>query len=161
LLFISKASKFKHAALALGAASLMVVQAQATEVQAQSPQPMPVATFSQADINTMFEQAGQPMQLAALSGQEMKDTGGLGGSFLLLHGHLVALQSVVYSMCGAQGRPQVFGGGSVRGPLVGYMHPLLVEQFLAHITSLDGPSVGLVAVAGIVNITENMVLCAP
>ena len=48
-------SKFKHAALALVAASLMAVQAQATEVQAQSPQAMPVATFSQADINTMFE----------------------------------------------------------------------------------------------------------
>lgn len=69
-------SKFKHAALALAAASLMAVQAQATEVQAQSPQAVPVATFSQADINTMFEQAGQPMQLAALSGQEMKDTEG-------------------------------------------------------------------------------------
>jgi hypothetical protein len=69
-------SKFKHAALALAAASLMAVQAHATEVQAQSPQAMPVATFSQADINTMFDQAGQPMQLAALSGQEMKDTEG-------------------------------------------------------------------------------------
>lgn len=69
-------SKFKHAALALVAASLMAVQAQATEVQAQSPQAMPVATFSQADINTMFEQAGKPMQLVALSGQEMKDTEG-------------------------------------------------------------------------------------
>lgn len=69
-------SKFKHAALALAAASLMAVQAQATEVQAQSPQAVPVATFSQADINTMFEQAGQPMQLAALSGQEMKETEG-------------------------------------------------------------------------------------
>ena len=72
-------SKFKHAALALAAASLMAVQAQATEVQAQSPQAVPFATFSQADINTMFEQAGQPMQLAALSGQEMKDTEGAWG----------------------------------------------------------------------------------
>lgn len=69
-------SKFKHAALALAAASLMAVQAHAIEVQAQSPHAVPVATFSQADINTMFEQAGQPMQLAALSGQEMKDTEG-------------------------------------------------------------------------------------
>ena len=82
-------SKFKHAALALGAASLMAVQA-------QSPQAVPVATFSQADINTMFDQAGQSMQLVALSGQEMKETegafgwwgaafgglGGFGGFFL-------------------------------------------------------------------------------
>ncbi len=96
MLFISKASKFKHAALALGAASLMAVQAQATEVQAQSPQAVPVATFSQSDLNTLFDQAEKPMQLAALSGQEMKETegafgwwgaafgglGGFGGFFL-------------------------------------------------------------------------------
>jgi hypothetical protein len=69
-------NKFKHAALALAAASLMTVQAHATEVQAQSPQAVPVATFSQADIHTMFDQAEKPMQLAALSGQEMKDTEG-------------------------------------------------------------------------------------
>lgn len=54
----------------------MAVQAHATELQAQSPQPMPVATFSQADINTMFEQSGQSMQLVALSGQEMMETEG-------------------------------------------------------------------------------------
>jgi hypothetical protein len=69
-------SKFKHAALAMAAASLMAGQVQATEVQAQSPQAVPVATFSQADISTMFEQAGMPMQLAALSGQEMNETEG-------------------------------------------------------------------------------------
>ena len=69
-------SKFKHAAQALAAASLMAVQAHATQVQAQSPQVVPVATFSQADINTMFDQAGQPMQLVALSSQEMKETEG-------------------------------------------------------------------------------------
>jgi hypothetical protein len=32
----------------------MTVQAHATEVQAQSQQAVPVATFSQADINAMF-----------------------------------------------------------------------------------------------------------
>lgn len=72
-------SKFKHAALALAAASLMAVQAHATEVQAQSPQVVPVATFSQADINMMFDQAEKPMQLATLTGQEMKDTEGAWG----------------------------------------------------------------------------------
>jgi hypothetical protein len=76
-------SKFKHAALALGAASLMAVQAHATEVQAQSPQAVPVATFSQADINTMFDQAGQSMQLVALSGQEMKETEGAWARFVV------------------------------------------------------------------------------
>lgn len=72
-------NKFKHAALALAAASLMTVQVHATEVQAQSPQAVPVATFSQADIHTIFDQAEKPMQLAALSGQEMKDTEGAWG----------------------------------------------------------------------------------
>ena len=69
-------SKLKHAALALAAASLMAVQAQATEVQAQSSQAVPVATFSQADINTMLDQAGKTTQLATLSGREMKETEG-------------------------------------------------------------------------------------
>ena len=69
-------SKFKHAALALAAASLLMAQAQAYENQAQSLQAKPAVTFSQADINTMFEQSGPPMQLVALSGQEMKETEG-------------------------------------------------------------------------------------
>ena len=69
-------NKFNHAALALAVACLMTAQAQATEVQTQSLQPMPVATFSQADINSMFEQSGQSMQLAALSEQEMRETEG-------------------------------------------------------------------------------------
>lgn len=71
--------KYKHALLALAAANLMAVKVHATEVQAQDPQAMSVVTFSQADIHSMFDQAGKPMQLAALSGQEMKDTEGAFG----------------------------------------------------------------------------------
>ena len=69
-------SKFKHAALALAAASLMAGQAHANEDQAQSLQAKPAATFSQEDIHAMFEQSGPSMQLAALSGQEMNETEG-------------------------------------------------------------------------------------
>ncbi len=69
-------SKFKLAALALAAAGLLSAQAQAGEAQVQSLQAMPVAAFSQSDIQGMFEQAGQPMELAALSGQEMQETEG-------------------------------------------------------------------------------------
>ena len=73
--------KFKHAALALAAASLMTVQAHATEVQAQSPQAVPVAFFSQADINMMFEPSGPSMQLVKLSPVEMKETEGARGFY--------------------------------------------------------------------------------
>lgn len=69
-------SKFKHAALGLAAAGLLSAQAHAGEAQVQSLQAMPVAPFSQSDISGMFDQAGQSMQLAALSGQEMKETEG-------------------------------------------------------------------------------------
>jgi hypothetical protein len=109
-------SKFKHAALALAAASLMAVQAQATEVQAQSPQPMPVATFSQADINTMFEQAGKPMQLVALSGQEMKDTEGAFGLWGALGGGIVGgIGNIGYQLGAGRGWSWGSFGYSVGG----------------------------------------------
>lgn len=66
----------KHAALALAAAGLLSAQAHAGEAQVQSLQAMPVAAFSQSDVNAMFEQAGQSMEIAALSAVEMKETEG-------------------------------------------------------------------------------------
>lgn len=69
--------QLRHAALVLTMAGLLSAQAQASEAQVQNLQTaQPVAAFSQTDINAMFEQVGQPMQLAALSQQEMKDTEG-------------------------------------------------------------------------------------
>lgn len=68
--------KFKHATLALVTICLLSTQAHAGEAKAESPHAMPVAGFSQTDINSMFEQPGRPMQLAKLSGQEMKETEG-------------------------------------------------------------------------------------
>ncbi len=61
---------------ALAAAGLLSAQAHAGQAQAESLQALPVAAFSQTDINAMFEQAGQPMELAALSQLEMKETEG-------------------------------------------------------------------------------------
>ncbi len=72
-------SKFKQAVMALAAASLLSAHAHASDVPAQSVQMQssfaPVV-FSQADIQGMFEQGSKPMQLAALSPQEMKETEG-------------------------------------------------------------------------------------
>ncbi|ENO94238.1 hypothetical protein C662_04588 [Thauera sp. 28] len=69
--------QFKHAAVALAMVGMLSAQANASEVQVQNLQAaQPVAAFSQTDIDAMFEQAGQPMQLAALSQQEMRETEG-------------------------------------------------------------------------------------
>jgi len=66
--------KLKHTALALAMAGLLSAQANATQLE--NLQTLPVAAFSQTDINAMFEQTDKPMQLAALSRQEMKETEG-------------------------------------------------------------------------------------
>lgn len=69
--------QIKHAALALAMVGMLSAQAHASEAQVQNLQAVqPVAAFSQTDINAMFEQTEQPMQLATLSQQEMKETEG-------------------------------------------------------------------------------------
>ncbi|MCW8165631.1 hypothetical protein D8B22_04435 [Verminephrobacter aporrectodeae subsp. tuberculatae] len=81
--------KFKHAALALATAGLLSAQAHASEAQVENLQALPVAAFSQADIDAMFEQADKPMQLAALSDQDMKETEGAVGPWGAAAGALV------------------------------------------------------------------------
>ncbi len=66
--------QFKHAALTLAMLGVLSVQAHADEANLQASQPL--AAFSQSDINALFVQAEQPMQLAALSQQEMMETEG-------------------------------------------------------------------------------------
>jgi hypothetical protein len=68
--------QFKHAALAMAMASLLSAQAHASESQALKPEDAKPIIFSQTDANVIFDQTGKPMQLAALSQQEMKDTQG-------------------------------------------------------------------------------------
>ena len=67
---------FKHAAMVLMATGLLSAQAYASESPLQQVQTAPVAAFAQTDINAVFEQADKPVQLAALSPQEMKETEG-------------------------------------------------------------------------------------
>jgi len=67
--------QLKHTVIALAAAGMLSTQAYASE--AQAPQPAaPVAAFTDADLNALFDHADKPMQLAALSGQEMRETEG-------------------------------------------------------------------------------------
>lgn len=69
-------TKFKQVALALATAGLLATQAHAGEAQATALHDAPLTTFSQQDIGSLFDQAGQPMQLAALSDVEMRETEG-------------------------------------------------------------------------------------
>lgn len=69
-------TKFKQVALALATAGLLATQAHAGEAQATALHDATLTTFSQQDIGSLFDQAGQPMQLAALSDVEMRETEG-------------------------------------------------------------------------------------
>jgi hypothetical protein len=91
-------SKFKHAALALGAASLMAVQAQASEPPSTQVQAQSVSAFSHAEIAALFESSGPSMQLAALSPQEMKETEGAWLNLAI--GGAIGLGSYAYSNWG-------------------------------------------------------------
>ncbi|MFC0134299.1 hypothetical protein [Massilia eurypsychrophila] len=68
--------KSKSVKIALVAICLLSTQAQASDAMVESSKLVPNAGFNQTDINSMFEQPGRSMQLAKLSGQEMKETEG-------------------------------------------------------------------------------------
>ncbi len=67
--------QLKHAVLALASVGMLSAQAYATEAQVEAAT-QPVAAFTEADMAALFDNAHQPMQLAALSDQEMKETEG-------------------------------------------------------------------------------------
>jgi len=84
--------KFKNAALALAVAGLLSAQVHAAETQVKDLQAAPIATlatFDQTDISAMFEQTAQPMQLAALSSVEMKETEGALGPWGAVGGGII------------------------------------------------------------------------
>ena len=68
----------KHTVVALAAAGLLSAQAHAGEMQVKAAiQPaQTVAAFTNADLQALFEASDKPMQLAALSQQEMRETEG-------------------------------------------------------------------------------------
>lgn len=71
-----KELKFRQAALALAAAVLLSGQVHAGEAQVETLATQPVAAFTEADVQALFVQDAQPMQLAVLSQQEMMETEG-------------------------------------------------------------------------------------
>ncbi len=70
--------KVKKALVVLVAAGMLSAQAYATEAQVEAaiPPAQTAAVFTDADFQALFEPTDQPMQLAALSEQEMRETEG-------------------------------------------------------------------------------------
>ena len=70
-------STIKRMVLVLAAVGMVSTQAYAGEsAVSTAPLSPQLSTFSQDDINSMFEASGKPMQLAVLSTQEMEKTEG-------------------------------------------------------------------------------------
>jgi hypothetical protein len=70
--------QLKHTFVALAAAGLLSTQAYAGEAQIEAaiPPAQPAAAFTEIDMQALFGQDAEPMQLAALSPQEMRETEG-------------------------------------------------------------------------------------
>jgi len=68
--------KLKHAAIALVAIKLMTSYALASEAPAEPTQTPTVSPFSQPEITSMFDRSEKPLEIAALSEQEMRETEG-------------------------------------------------------------------------------------
>lgn len=71
--------KFKIGAVALATTFLLTGQAKADETQTTNHLADTTTSFSQSDIHAMFDQLGRPLEIAALSQQEMKETEGAWG----------------------------------------------------------------------------------
>lgn len=69
-------NRLKSAALVLASIGMLSAQAHASERGIVSGSGYPTPAFSQSDINELFDNAGEPMQLASLSAKEMKETEG-------------------------------------------------------------------------------------
>ncbi|MCX7599322.1 MAG: hypothetical protein N2512_10745 [Armatimonadetes bacterium] len=114
----------KHSIVALVAAGLISVQAHAQEALPASP-----AVFGEAELTALFDSADKPLQLSALSEQEMRETegawwpvvyrvgGGLAGMYGAGYGYLAAGGRDPYTFIGT-----ALGGfaGGLWSPVKGY-----------------------------------------
>ncbi|MDO5056921.1 MAG: hypothetical protein Q4E06_06255 [Lautropia sp.] len=76
--------KAKNVVLVLATTGLISSQSLAAEVDVKAPaSPQTQAAFTEADASTLFEASGKPMQVAALSSVEMKETEGAAFPFEL------------------------------------------------------------------------------
>lgn len=121
----------KHAILAISLSGMIATHAHAGDAPINTAiQPdAPAADFTKADLHVLFDHAGQPMQLAALSQQEMRETegawlpvvyrvgGGLSGMYGAGYGYLAGGGRNPYGFVGSAAAG--FAGG-VWSPVSGY-----------------------------------------
>lgn len=139
----------KHTVIALTMAGMLSTQAYATEAAIDlAAAPAQTAAFTDADMAALFDNANQPMQLAALSGLEMKETegafnalgavaGGLwgGGSAIMYHiGQGKPISAWNWGSIGVAAALGAMNGGfAYLGPAARYAIPrvTLVTSFVA------------------------------
>ncbi len=123
--------QLKHVVVTLAAAGMLSAQASASETQVEAAiQPaQAAATFTDADISVLFEVSDQPMQLAALSEQEMRETEGAWWPVVYrVGGGLAGMYGAGYGYLAGGGRsPSGFLGSVAAGfgsglwsPVTGY-----------------------------------------
>ncbi len=97
--------KLKQTGIALMVAGLLSANAYASEAAVEQVTAQPVAAFTDADLNALFEQeADKPMQLAVLSGQEMRETDGA----------FAFVPFLAYSLASGAGSAWLYHGRSFR-----------------------------------------------
>ncbi len=117
--------QLKHTVLALAAAGVLSAQAHASEAQVEAAvlPSQTVTTFSEADLTALFESSDKPMQLAALSEVEMKETegafwgnalGAFAGGLSSTYGYFASVPRYQQTGWGAL---TAFGGGAFAGAL--------------------------------------------
>jgi len=96
-------------------------QAYAAEAQVAAIGAQPVAAFSQTDLQALFEQDAAPMQLAALSEQEMRETEGALGLMGAVGGGLIgAISYTGYAIGSGSWKWSSFGYSVGMGALTGF-----------------------------------------
>lgn len=123
--------QLKHVVVALAVAGMLSTQAYASEAQVEAAiQPaQAVAAFTDADLQALFEASDKPMQLAALSQKEMKETEGAWWPVVYrVGGGLAGMYGSGYGYLAGGGRSPTGFLGSVAGgfgaglwsPVTGY-----------------------------------------
>ncbi|MDO5056922.1 MAG: hypothetical protein Q4E06_06260 [Lautropia sp.] len=120
--------KAKNVVLVLATTGLISSQSLAAEVDVKAPaSPQTQAAFTEADASTLFEASGKPMQVAALSSVEMKDTQGAAIPVALYHaaGGIAGLYGAGYGYLAAGGRdPYAFTTAVAGGLASGLFSPV-------------------------------------
>lgn len=134
--------QLKQMGIALIAAGALSANAYANEAAVGQINAQPQVAFSEADMNALFEQDVQPMQLAALSGLEMKETEGAWWPVVYrVGGGLAGMYGAGYGYLAGGGRnPKAFLGTVLGGFGAGLWSP--VKGYRSGLAALGGGFTG-------------------